>query len=254
MRVRVGVGVVALLGVLGAAYVTVAQATTLPVAANVFWSRHASTHFEVFTPRVIGAAADLSDSLESAIAAVRASFPATGRGPRIVIAISRAHAATLNGGQRVAGMYLPDTHTIVLVRAVVNPVLLRHELAHSETAALWGPPHAGAAWLVEGIANLEGHACGTAPSRTVAALHLETGRLPRLSRLFEEFRAIPELEAYPAAGSLVELLTARGDAARLVEIWRGAPADVDEAEWHGFLRRAPKIWSTPRTDCRARGA
>ena len=254
MRVRVIVRVVTVLGALGSIYVAVAQATALPLGANVFWQRSESAHFEVFTPRGLGAPADLADSLESALAIVRASFPASGPGPRIVIAASRAHAATLNGGQRVAGMYLPDTHTIVLVRSVLNPVLLRHELAHAETAALWGPPHPGAAWLVEGIANLAGSTCGTALPRTVAALHLETGRLPRLSRLFEEFRAVPEIEAYPAAGSLVEMLIARGDSARLLEMWRGAPADVYEAEWHSFLERAPKIWSTLRTDCSAPGA
>ena len=254
MRLRVILGFVAVFGILGSGYAAIVQATTLPIAANGFWQRSESAHFEVFAPRGLGVPPALADSLESALSDVRAQFPVKGRGPRVIVAASRTHAAALNGGQRVAGMYLPDTHTIVLVRSVVNPVLLRHELAHSETAALWGPPHAGAAWLVEGIANLAGSACGTTPPRSIAAMHLDTGRLPRLPRVLEDFRAIPEIEGYPAAGSLVELLMARGDSAQLAAIWRGAPVEVAEAEWHAFLRGAPKVFSTPRADCSARGA
>jgi hypothetical protein len=225
---------------LGAAFLAVAQATTLPLSPSAFWQRAESTHFEVFAPRGLGVSAGLADSLENALSAVRTRFPVTGRGPRVVIAATRAHAAALNGGQRVAGMYLPDTHTIVLLRSVVNPVLLRHELTHSETFALWGSPHAGSEWLVEGTAHVMGNACGVQSPRSIAASHLATGRLPSLARVLEDFRAIPEVEGYPAAGSLVELLMSRGDSARLAAIWRGAAIEVSEGEWHAFLRNAPR--------------
>lgn len=106
----------------GGAYAALASATTLPVAAGTVWQRSESAHFEIFAPRGIGAPAAFADSLELALADVRREFPSSGRGPRIVLAISRAHAATLNGGYSVAGIYVPDSHTVVMVRSVLNPV------------------------------------------------------------------------------------------------------------------------------------
>jgi hypothetical protein len=240
MRSKVVVRLVAVFGIFGVGFLAIAEATTLPLSPNAFWQRSETTHFEVFAPRGLGMPAGLTDSLENALSAVRSRFPVTGRGPRVVLAATRAHAAALNGGWRVAGTYLPDTHTIVLLRSVVNPVLLRHELTHSETATLWGPPHAGAEWLVEGTAHLMGNACGVASPRTIAATHLTAGRLPSLARVLEDFRAVPEVEGYPAAGSLVELLLSRGDSARLAAVWRGAAIEVGESEWHAFLRGAPR--------------
>ncbi len=238
----------------GGAYAALASATTLPVAGGTIWQRSESAHFEIFAPRGLGAPAAFADSLERALADVRREFPASGRGPRIVLALSRAHAATLNGGYSVAGMYVPDSHTVVIVRPVLNPVLLRHELAHAEVRTLWGPPHPSATWLDEGIANLVGSRCGAMMPKSVARLHLETGRLPRLARILEDFRAIPEVEGYPAAGSLVEFLLARDGRAALEPLWRGAAPDFAEQEWHGFLQRAPRVFSAPRSDCSVRGA
>jgi hypothetical protein len=248
MRTSSLLGVVAVVGVLGSGYVAFEQATTLPISSNALWQRTESTHFEVFAPRGLGVPAGVADSLENALSAVRTRFPAVGRGPRVVLAATRAHAAALNGGQRVAGMYLPDTHTIVLLRSVVNQVLLRHELTHSETFALWGSPHGGSEWLVEGTAHVMGNACGVASPRTIAKSHLTEGRLPSLARVTGDFRSIPESEGYPAAGSLVELLISRGDSARLAAIWRGAAIEVGEGEWHAFLRSAPK-WDARGASC-----
>lgn len=131
---------------------------------------------------------------------------------------------------------------------------MRHELAHAEARTLWGPPHPSAAWLDEGIANLIGSRCGAVLPKSVARQQLETGRLPRLGRILEDFRAIPEVDGYPAAGSLVEFLLARDGRDALAPLWRGASPDIGEHEWHDFLRRVPRGFSAPRSGCGARDA
>jgi hypothetical protein len=185
---------------------------------------------------------------------VLAEFGTPERDPRIVLAVSRTHAARLNGGHAVAGMYVAESHSVVLVSSVVNRILLAHELVHAVTFSRWGAPAAGASWLSEGLASEFGSRCSPLSSRQAARQLLAAEQLPELSVLLSRFRDLDEMEAYPAAGSIVQMLRERGEAEQFAALWRGAPLALDEAEWHAYLEGAPPPSWRPADACGARGA
>lgn len=248
MRNRMVVGLLAGSAAAVSMCTAAVQAVARPEAENFFWQRTETLHLEVFSPRIPGMPGGSPDLLESALRQVRAVIPVVGPGPRIVIAASRGHAARLNGGSPVAGMYLAQSHTVVLVRSELNPILLRHELTHSETYRLWGKPEVRAAWLVEGLATVIGW-CDAASPRTLAARELAEGSLPSLDALLNRFRSVPEIEAYPAAGSITELLISSAAPPTLHRYWRGEPLTLEESEWHAFLQSAPDRSGAPHAEC-----
>lgn len=182
----------------------------------------------------------------------RLDLPRPSSLPRILEVQSLDDAARWNGGYAVPGMFV-GRGDIVVVGTLMSDVLLRHELAHATLQAAWGPPQDSVEWLGEGLATVASGCAGYSP-RDVAAVLRKHGRLPELSRLITDFRALPNFESYLAAGSVVELLQATGRRQLLTDVWRdGAAAlgslDALEVDWLAFLDSAPPVLWRPTQSC-----
>lgn len=222
--------------------------------ARLAWSTEDQDGFTVLTPRWRGSSAiergQLSAALDSVLA--RLDLPRPSPLPRILDVQSLDEAARWNGGYAVPGTLIPSGD-IVVVRTLMSDVLLRHELAHATLRAAWGPPHDSVDWLGEGLATVAA-GCAGYPARDAAAVLAERGRLPELSRLFSDFRALPNFESYLAAGSVVELLETTDRRQLLRQVWEhGAqilgPTNELEVEWRAFVTSAPEASWNPDRGC-----
>lgn len=222
--------------------------------AELAWSAERQDGFTVLTPRWHDSSAIRRGQLGAALDSVltRLDLPRPSPLPRILEVRTVDDAARWNGGYAVPGTLIPSGD-IVVVGTHMSDVLLRHELAHATLLAAWGPPHDSVEWLGEGLATVAAGCAGYSP-RAVAAVLSKHERLPELSRLITDFRAIPNFESYLAAGSVVELLQATGRRHLLSDVWRdgaGALGSLDalEVEWLAFLNSAPPVLWRPMQSC-----
>lgn len=224
-------------------------------AARLVWRDHPRDGFIIVRSRFARASAIAPGDLASALSAVtqrlRLAVPSTL--PRIVEVESLSDAAALNGGFPVPGLLTP-AGDIILVGPLANQVLLRHELAHAVLRGAWGAPHDSSAWINEGLATVAAGGCGGYSALEVAAVLDRLHRLPTLGRLISEFRALPNLEAYLAAGSVVEWLEVSGRSELVRILWgRGAhalgPLDEAQIEWITYIRSAARVPWQPGLGC-----
>jgi hypothetical protein len=149
-------------------------------------------------------------------------------------------------GRPLAGFVQPGEATAFFVWAAGYRAPLRHELAHLYTFERWGLPTAGdtATWLVEGIGAWAGGPCQGHSVDALAAGLLGRQALPPVGALAENFRALPEDVAVPAAGSLTQFLYTREGVAGLRSRWhstasRMLPDSATVAAWRAHLASVP---------------
>ncbi len=250
---------VAVLLIFGATAVAAAAGYIPPISprgplARLAWVQESRDGFQVSRPRWVDDSAipalALAEALDSSLTRLRLPRPSSL--PRIIETRSLEEAARWNGGLAVPGTFT-DRGDVVLVAQMISPVLLRHELAHAVLHDVWGSPHASVAWLDEGLATVAAGCAGYSGS-AVAAVLLRRGRLPRLSDLVAEFRAVPNFEAYLAAASVAEWLEATDREAMLRKLWEeGSVAlglvEAVESEWTDYLASVPPVPWEPGRGC-----
>ena len=167
--------------------------------------------------------------------------------PPILLVASRERMEAVAG---VAANGLTDFRTPALLLVYSEPpnqLAIRHELGHWLVAAAWAGPWPPA-WIHEGMATWAQGECSGAGIRAVAVALADADALPALSRLVVDFRELPEVPAYLAAGSLVGYLASVRPGLLRV-LWRhglegvasaiGRDATQLEVEWRQWLTAVP---------------
>ena len=157
---------------------------------------------------------------------------------------SRLQMETLLG-RRPAGFAEPETGTVLLMTNPDWRVFDHHEVMHVVAERSWGPAHAGADWLREGLAQFADGHCGRHTNEQVAnGLAAVDGWIP-LTTLVQHFRTLPDLTAYLEAASLAGYLHRVYGVPALRAMWQGGPAEFErvsgrtlsqlEQEWRGAM-------------------
>jgi len=134
--------------------------------------------------------------------------------------------------------------------------LLRHELTHLYSFALWGSPPSGA-WLVEGLGAWATGPCQGYTNDELAAGALARGELVPLKTLATAFRETREDIAMPEAGSIVGYLIRQRGLADIRARWTretppgehplGPEGETIERTWLDELARVrPATLDIPR--------
>lgn len=179
--------------------------------------------------------------------------------PPVLLAASRTRVQAL-AGVAANGLTVFDGPALVFVYSdPPNRLAVRHELGHWMPAMAWQGPWP-AAWIAEGLATWAQELCSGASIRAAAATLAATSRLPDLAHLSQDFRDLPELPAYLAAGSFVAYLESR-DPSVLRVLWRhglseaAARLETDlprlEAGWRQWLTLVPAPERPPWADLAA---
>ncbi len=126
--------------------------------------------------------------------------------PPILLLASRARLHELTG---VSANGLTDYRRPALFfvyAGTPNRLATRHELAHWLPFQAWRAPTRVADWILEGLSTWAQDQCSGYTIRAAAATLAAAQQLPDLDRLTDSFRALPDLNAYLSAGSLVAYL------------------------------------------------